>query len=199
MKTICVFGDSIAWGAWDKEKGGWVERLKVYLWEKDPDSEVYNLGISGNTTIDILKRFDGEAAARKPNIVIFATGLNDDIVKKSDGNHLVELDEFESNIKELIQKARSFTSNIIVLGLQRVDETKTTPIPWQKDYSYYNADIQEYDTKLQEIVKQENILYLSMFDLLSDGELEDGLHPNAQGHQKIFEKVKQFLQERQII
>lgn len=146
-----------------------------------------------------MKRFDGEAAARKPNIVIFATGLNDDIVKKSDGNHLVEFDEFESNIKELIQKARSFTSNIIVLGLQRVDETKTTPIPWQKDYSYYNADIQEYDTKLQEIVKQENILYLSMFDLLSDEELEDGLHPNAQGHQKIFEKVKQFLQERQII
>jgi len=27
MATICVFGDSTAWGAWDLERGGWVNRL----------------------------------------------------------------------------------------------------------------------------------------------------------------------------
>jgi len=193
MKTICVFGDSIAWGAWDTEKGGWVERLKLFLWAKDPNTEVYNLGISGDTTADILRRFDIEAEAREPDVIIFAIGVNDDIVKKSDGNNLVEIGQFEKNIREFIKKARKFASDIIILGSQRVDETKTTPIPWKQDYFYYNEEIQKYDKKLQEITRQENVQYIPMFDLLNNEDLEDGLHPNPQGHQKIFEKVKDAI------
>ena len=34
-KTICVFGDSISWGAWDMEKGGWVNRLWLFLAERE--------------------------------------------------------------------------------------------------------------------------------------------------------------------
>ena len=30
-KTICVFGDSITMGAWDLEKGGWVNRLRLFI------------------------------------------------------------------------------------------------------------------------------------------------------------------------
>lgn len=199
MATICVFGDSIAWGAWDKEKGGWVERLRLHLWTLNKDFDVYNLGVSGDTTQDILERFNAEAAARKPDIVIFAMGVNDDIVKKLDNSHLVEIKQFEDNIKALIQKSRNFTNNVTFLGLQKVDEGKTTPIPWRTDYFYYNAEIQKYDKKLQEVVKKENVSYLSLFDLLSNENLEDGLHPDAKGHQKIFEKVKDFLVENKFI
>lgn len=42
--VICIFGDSITWGTSDSEKGGWVERLKVYFGEKY-DIDVYNLGV----------------------------------------------------------------------------------------------------------------------------------------------------------
>jgi lysophospholipase L1-like esterase len=31
MVKILVFGDSIAWGAFDLEKGGWVEKIKGEL------------------------------------------------------------------------------------------------------------------------------------------------------------------------
>ena len=52
MVQILIFGDSIAWGAWDKE-GGWVQRLRKLIDEKnlsDPEFYclVYNLGVSGN-------------------------------------------------------------------------------------------------------------------------------------------------------
>ncbi len=43
---ICIFGDSITWGACDYEKGGWVERLKIYFLEHTDNIEVYNLGVS---------------------------------------------------------------------------------------------------------------------------------------------------------
>ncbi len=29
--NICIFGDSITYGAFDTEKGGWVNRLHLYL------------------------------------------------------------------------------------------------------------------------------------------------------------------------
>ena len=56
-ESICVFGDSTAWGAWDTEKGGWVSRLWLHLArgsESDEYCEVYNLSISGGTTLQKL-------------------------------------------------------------------------------------------------------------------------------------------------
>jgi len=37
------------------------------------------------------------------------------------------------------------------------------------------------------------------FDLLNDEDLNDGLHPNADGHEKMFNRVKDFLIENKII
>lgn len=66
--VICIFGDSITWGASDSEKGGWVERLKIYFGEKY-DINVYNLGISGDATEDLLVRIEKELRSRKSNIL----------------------------------------------------------------------------------------------------------------------------------
>ena len=46
--TICIFGDSITWGAYDPEQGGWATRLRNYFEKQDNDVDVYNLGISGD-------------------------------------------------------------------------------------------------------------------------------------------------------
>ena len=44
--TICIFGDSIAWGASDEEKSGWADRLKAFFFNEDSlFAKVYNLGI----------------------------------------------------------------------------------------------------------------------------------------------------------
>ena len=43
VMKICVFGDSIAWGACDFEKGGWADRLKTYFLAGDNDIDLYNL------------------------------------------------------------------------------------------------------------------------------------------------------------
>jgi len=63
---ICVFGASIAWGAWDPDGGGWVTRLRRYFEINDYDIEVYNLGVSGNTTKDLLKRFKTNVSQENP-------------------------------------------------------------------------------------------------------------------------------------
>jgi hypothetical protein len=51
-KKILVFGDSIAYGDYDKE-GGWVIRLRKFLDERQLDSyETYNLGIPIDETTE---------------------------------------------------------------------------------------------------------------------------------------------------
>ncbi|MCX6743407.1 MAG: GDSL-type esterase/lipase family protein, partial [Candidatus Parcubacteria bacterium] len=85
MHRILIFGDSITYGAWDKE-GGWVARLRKFVDEKifaDPNyyNIILNLGISGNNSTDILRRFEFELQQRIKEegeiVIIFAFGTND--------------------------------------------------------------------------------------------------------------------------
>ncbi|MDO8436493.1 MAG: SGNH/GDSL hydrolase family protein [bacterium] len=58
--NICIFGDSITWGAYDPQNGGWVNRLRNYFEVQDEDIDVYNLGISGDSTTDLFGNIEME-------------------------------------------------------------------------------------------------------------------------------------------
>ena len=194
IESICVFGDSTAWGAWDTEKGGWVNRLWLELAEiSDEDFvEVYNLSVSGGTTKTILARFEAEAKIRKADGLIFQTGGNDSYLKGKNGHNQILLDKFTQNLEKIINKAKKITNNIIFIGFKNVDESKTMPVSW-KDIYYINSEIEKYNNAMQKVCEKYNILYLDIFGLLTKEDLEDGLHPNPAGHEKIYNKVKEFL------
>lgn len=105
--TICIFGDSITWGAGDSEKGGWVERLKVYFGEKY-DIDIYNLGVSGDTTENLLARVENESKVREPNIIVFAIGVNDAQFIHSTNSNRISEDGFRNNIEKLYRIAKKF-------------------------------------------------------------------------------------------
>lgn len=192
-ESICVFGDSTAWGAWDLEKGGWVNRLWFYLGIRDEDyTELYNCSISGGTSKTILDRFESEAKIRNADALIFQTGGND-ASRDSSGKVLVEMEEFERNIKRVIERARKITDKIIFLDLRNCDESKTTPVGWV-DYWYTNESMKEYGETMERACGEENVLFMPM-PKIEDDEFEDGLHPNAKGHEKIFVAVKDFLEK----
>ncbi|MDP3882196.1 MAG: SGNH/GDSL hydrolase family protein [Nanoarchaeota archaeon] len=194
-QSICIFGASSTHGFYDVEKGGWPDRLKSYLYTKNSEEdyyEVFNLGISGNTTEDLLARFKNEASTRKPTIIIISLGDNDSALN-------ISLKKYEENMNTIIKQAKEFTKNIVILGAKKVNEKITNPVPWNKDAHYTNANIQKYDDKLKEISEKGKVSYLSLFNLLNDSDLHDGLHPNSQGHEKIFQVVKDFLKGKRLI
>jgi hypothetical protein len=73
------------------------------------------------------------------------------------------------------------------------------PIPWSSTEYYDNENIMLYDNELRKISWENNMPYLYMFDLLKDSEMKDGLHPDAIWHEKMFQKIKKFLSENNII
>lgn len=208
---ILVFGTSITFGAWDR-KGGWVERLKnffikKFLSDKNFRYLVYNLGISGDTTEDLLERFEFEAKQRlkegEETIVIFEIGGNDSQFIHSQNSLRILPEKFRQNIQNLINLAKKFSSKIIFIGHSPVDETKTTPIPWNRDKSYKNENVSKYNEIIKSVCQENNVYFIEIFEKLSklgyQNLLEDGLHSNSKGHQKIFETIKDFLIKNKII
>ncbi|MFZ5364657.1 MAG: SGNH/GDSL hydrolase family protein [Patescibacteria group bacterium] len=195
-KRICVFGDSIAWGA-DDPKGGWAARLQSFFWEnweKGLDYELYNLGICGDSTKDLLARFDNEAEARKPDIIIFAIGINDARFSDSKDKPEMPLQDFTKNIIHLIKKAGKFSEKIIFIGLTEVDESKTMSAEW--DFHYSNEMIEKYDKVIKDVCLEKEIPFLEIKDALSKADLPDGLHPDSAGHEKMFLLIKDFLTKK---
>jgi len=197
MATICIFGDSIAWGAVDPDGGGWATRLRNYFESHglpiNQDTDVYNLGVSGNNTDDLVIRFSVELKAREATFVIFAIGINDSQFVIPENKNRVSVERFRANLETMIAEAKNVGCGVALVGLTRVDESKTTPIPWNADKKYINADIEKYDQVLKDIADKEKLLYVDMNKTLSRDDLYDGLHPNTAGHKKIFEKIKEFL------
>jgi lysophospholipase L1-like esterase len=191
-RTICVFGSSIAWGAYDPE-GGWVQRLRRHLEELGSSSfpfvTVYNLGVNDDTSTDVLKRFLVEAGARRPDTIIFEIGINDSQYVGVPESRRTPLDQFRSNVQQLIARAKTLTSSIYFLGLTEVDEAQTTPISWMPGRFYRNDRIAEYDAALRETVQAEGGTLIPLDGTLALEDLDDGLHPNAAGHEKIFRAV----------
>ncbi len=195
-QTICIFGNSTTWGAWDREKGGWANRLRLFFDAGTDDVSVYNLGISGDNSRGLLKRFEVECEARSPAIIIVAIGEND---SAKNSYVYVPIAEFKDNLAKIIKIARKFTDKIIFLGATRVDETKTRPVPWDKTVNYTNKDYAEYDKAIKEVAEKEKVNYLKMSDLLDNRDLEDGVHFTPKGHQKIFLRVRDFLVGKKLL
>jgi|SRR3989339_319528 len=210
MTEIFAFGDSITWGAFDSE-GGWIQRLRKCIENKngrDVDF-VYNLGIPGNKTPDILNRFEFETAQRsnpteKDKIIIFGVGGNDASYSTIKKDNKINKTDFEANLIKIIEKAKKITNNLLFVGLIQHNEKKSCPIPWSKTSFYYNKYQKEYNEIIKTICLKYKIGFLDVINEFEDpvkNDLldSDGLHPNDKGHKIIFEKLTAYLTKNKLI
>lgn len=193
-KTICIFGDSIAWGASDPVGGGWAGRLSSHFEaDSESDSIIYNLSICGDTTEGLLKRFKSECEARGPQKVIFAIGINDTAYFGTKDKPVVDSERFCENLLELAKQAKQITDDVIFVGLTEVDESRTMPVAWDEGVFYDDESIIAYDAIIKEAAQAGGADYVWLGGLVDKKNLEDGLHPNSDGHQRIFEKLVRVL------
>ncbi len=198
-QSICIFGDSVSWGAWDIEKGGWVNRLWSEVAKRTGTEyvEVYNCSVSGGTSNTILERLEVEARVRSADALIFQTGGNDASYEHTPGNYLVAPDVFRLNLEKIIERAKDITERIVFMDLKNCDESKTMPVSWVDIY-YTNDNIHTYQGIMEEVCVKNGVPFLEL-DELENEDFDDGLHPNSEGHRKIFEKVRDFLLENKWI
>ena len=113
MVKILVFGDSIAWGAFDIKQGGWVERLKTFFLQNYSKKGigVYNFAISSNDTIGVLEFLEADInkidkIESEDYILLFSIGSNDCRYIDEKNNVFVPQKEFEENLQKIIIKSQ---------------------------------------------------------------------------------------------
>lgn len=200
---MAVFGDSIAWGAWDKEGGGWVDRLKRHQLEPLGYELVYNFGDTGSDTNRILKHVDKDCEIvlpkeyKKNNIIIFSVGKNDAIYFIDKKKMNIPIWQFEANLKKLTKIARKYVDNIVFTGLIDIDESNQKN--FSENVSYQNKNFSEYEKAIQKVCKEEKIYFIPLFGKIPHNLRWDGLHPKPEGHKKIFEIVRDYLKKEKLI
>lgn len=201
MRSIIVFGDSISYGSGAKSNLGWVSKLSQKFSSLGEHNIVYNQGIPGDTSTNLVKRIKIELEARTEHYwpmdyhtIIIAIGMND--IAQNLKNKKLETngDKFFRNVNKCVSYAKKYGDKVVVLGITPVDDKKTNPY---EDYLYTNSRIKEYNAILKKVAIRQKVSFLDFHsDLIKDGfikHLEDGIHPDDKGHELIFEKVILFL------
>lgn len=201
---VLVFGASITQGYWDTE-GGWVDRVRKYydtLQIQDfsvSQPSVFNLGISADTSTDVLNRFDAEVHARsfksKEVAVVLAIGTNN-AVREAD-RFWSTPEKYRADLEALIAKASKFTKKIMFVGLPSCDETRTMPVAWG-DFTYTNERLWLMEQTMREVCRAHDLPHVPIFETFQaehakQNLLRDGLHPNNAGHELIANLVRPEL------
>ncbi|MEK7149579.1 MAG: GDSL-type esterase/lipase family protein [Patescibacteria group bacterium] len=209
-KKLFVFGDSVVHGIWDDEMGGWVNRLDVYLKQNFLSDnnfiEVYNLGVDGDTSENLLNRFEFETYQRtipeQCDIFLIAIGVNDSAFLKNQDENFIPRIQFKENLQYIITLAKKYSERIVFIGLTPVDEKITNSK--EGVVCYKNEYIEEYDKIIKSVCEKNDLIFIDVLNEFKKGNHKklldgDGLHPNSNGHQKIFEIIKNSLLKNKII
>jgi len=173
--------------------------MQVNDWSSERPT-IFNLGVSGDGTVEILGRLENETRSRRTDrglAFIFSVGINDSFIR---GNGAINItpEQYSDNYKSMISIAKKYSDKIMILGLQYCDESKTRPVAWA-DIHYTNERVATFDSQAKKLAQEQNIPYVDIFKPFQESFAvgkniyQDGLHPNNEGHQLIFELVRPAL------
>lgn len=111
---IIALGSSSTQGAGASSKQAcYPARLQAGLRRRFPQAsiEVINLGVGGELASDMLPRITADVLPRKPQIVIWQTGVNDAL-------HKVAMDAFEKNVLTGLELMRAAGIDVVLLDQQ---------------------------------------------------------------------------------
>ena len=205
MAQIFIFGASSAYGVGGEEGGiGDLLKKKIHSQMYHPNGtgekhEVYNFSTPGATVEFFLDSFDYQIdkyAKDTKLIAVVSVGMNNSKAINESGNFISSSSQYKTAMEKSLTKLKQKVDAVICCGYTLVDESKTTPIanPFNEDLAYFRNDkIMEFNKIFKQVCQQIGVAFIEI-----DVEYEewkrkylykDGLHPNKEGHQLIFDKL----------
>ncbi|MGE4320707.1 MAG: SGNH/GDSL hydrolase family protein [Acholeplasmataceae bacterium] len=197
MKRLVCIGDSIT--DWNRDKSSFDDLGNGYvpiISKALKDVKVFNRGISGNKTTDLLLRWQEDLIDLKPDVVTILIGINEIWHHYAFGD-IVLPEAFKNNYMKLIEwtKKECPDTEIILMTPFVFDVGVYEPI-WQKDLEIEQDMVKEiarhFDLKCLDM---QSILdsYLSQYQKLDI--LSDGVHPTQLGFSIIADHLLEVLKQ----
>ncbi|MBS1822260.1 MAG: SGNH/GDSL hydrolase family protein [Acidobacteria bacterium] len=166
-KRVVFYGDSIT-DAWAQHKD-----------EFFPGKGYIGRGISGQTTPQMLVRFEQDVVHLKPAVVVVLAGTND--IAGNTGPSSPEM--IEDNFMSMLAVAKANNIRMVVSSILPADHYK-----WQPSIQPAEK-IREMNRRLKAMCEREGLVYLDYYTSMTNanGGLDttlalDGVHPTAKGY-----------------
>lgn len=173
---ILFLGDSLTAGYGIDPEKAYPNLVKDILKKEDVEITVINASISGSTSASAISRLKWSLRG-KPDVMLLALGAND-------GLRGIKLHSTKENLKNAIKLAKSKGVKVILAGMQ-------IPPNYGPEYT------KEFKQMFPDLKKEEGVTLLPF--LLKDvaGQrklnLDDGIHPNEEGHKVIAKTVAPYI------
>lgn len=180
-RRLLFFGDSFTAGAGDPTALGWVGRVAAAC----QPLTAYNLGVRGETSVQVAARWQGEAWPRlradAPHGVVFAVGANDACGEPADDDApRVDPGHSAATLAELLEAAELMRLPAFVVG----------PIPVGSPCA--DARVLELDAAYARLCHGRGLPYAPVAEALRDdpawreeARAGDGVHPGAAGYARL--------------
>ena len=187
---ICFVGDSITTGTGDDTYLGWPGRLCAGERARGHDLTHYNLGIRGDTSPMVERRWRAECEARLPPefpaALVFAFGINDTAEEPT--GLRVTSDASSVTARRILAEASSWKPTLMI-GPTPIDEAKMPTRFGTVPRDLKNARIAKMSRILEGIAAEVSVPYLDLYTPLADDTAfarslaaGDGVHPTADGY-----------------
>lgn len=174
---VLAFGDSLTAGYRLPAKDSYPAQLEQLLTSNGYKISITNAGVSGDTSEQGLRRVDWALKQDKYDIVLLALGAND-------GLRQLPVDKMEENLNKMIEKFTSSGAKVLLLGMKLPPNL----------YRNYRVGFEE---AFKRVAQKQKVPFM---DFLLEGvaansslNLEDQIHPNAEGYKIVATNVKEFL------
>ena len=172
---IVAFGDSLYAGYGLDQKQGFAPELQSALRAAGQDVQVYNAGVSGDTTAAGLRRMDFviDSLARKPDLVILGLGGNDLLrgLKPADTR---------ANMEAMVKKLQDRGITVMLTGM--LAPPNLGAAFGEEFNAIYPGLAKKYDTALYPFFMDGLVGHPDLFQA-------DGIHPTAEGIDIIVGKI----------
>jgi acyl-CoA thioesterase-1 len=173
---VVFLGDSIAAGIHLPKDRAFPAELQRRLAAKGRPFRLVNAGVSGDTTAGGRSRLDW-LLGQKPAIVVVELGAND-------GFRGVPAATIEGNLRDIVERVKAAGAKPLLLGMK-------IPPNYGLDY------VVEFEGLYARLAKETGCAFVPWFMRGVAGKpelnLEDGIHPTAEGHRLLAENVEKEL------
>jgi len=185
---ICFIGESFVNGTGDPKCLGWSGRICQDAFSKGFDITYYNLGVRGETSSELRKRWLQEVSYRLPTgydgRIVFSFGTNDTslengITRVSSRNSITNLQDILSIAKNLYP--------VLIISPSPIDDKEQNQRTW------------DLSKEFAKVCNELNVPYLDIFPELIKSDIwmdevknNDGAHPRAAGYQLFAEIVQNW-------
>lgn len=201
MKTVCMFGDGLTLGHAEEDGSSWPLRLAALEEASDHAVTIYDLSVVGDTTVDILDRWERECHSRLRRTgaggLLFAFGLYDMAVEAGVGVRVPLLESMA--LAEDLMEAAAAAHPVLWIGPAPVASTVAPMLQDGRWLRFSRARLEALNTAYAEIASRLGVPYL---DLMAALEAEpawaaalaqgDGVHPTPDGHAVIARAVQRW-------